>query len=276
MNASHLVTAGDGVRLAVSRSGPAARRTPPVVVLHGFTGDSATMAEVVRPLATRRSVVAVDVVGHGRSDAPGEVERYSMEAVVEQILTVCRAHHDGEVDLVGYSMGGRIALSLAVLHPDAVRAMALIGASAGIADPSERTARRAADEALADRIERHGLEWFVDHWMALPLFASQRRLGRDLLAAQRSRRLTNRAHGLANSLRGTGTGAQPAWHDRLGRLRARVTFVAGQLDTKYCTIAAELAAATPGARAVVVPRAGHAAHLEEPDAVARVVSEALE
>ena len=124
-----------------------------------------------------------------------------MGACVEQVaaaLSLARMH------VVGYSMGGRVALSLAVAHPDRVASLLLVGASPGLAEAEERAARIKADEALARQIEQDGLERFVDYWMALPLFASQSVLGEDALARARTQRLRSDPAGLANSLRGMG------------------------------------------------------------------------
>jgi 2-succinyl-6-hydroxy-2,4-cyclohexadiene-1-carboxylate synthase len=151
-----------------------------------------------------------------------------------------------------------------------VRSLLVVGASAGIADPEERARRRAADEALADELEQGGVAAFVTRWMAQPLFASQARLGAAALAEARAQRLANRAHGLANSLRGMGTGAQPALHAALAGLSVPVCFVAGAEDAKFSALAAELAALAPRGRAAVLPGAGHAAHLEAPDPFARL------
>jgi 2-succinyl-6-hydroxy-2,4-cyclohexadiene-1-carboxylate synthase len=151
-----------------------------------------------------------------------------------------------------------------------VRSALLIGASAGLEDARARAARRGEDEALAARIEREGLERFVDRWMERPLFASQRRLGEAALARARAQRLSNRAHGLAQSLRGMGTGAQPALHARLPWVRVPILLVAGSLDAKFAAIASDLASRLPNARARLVPGAGHACHLEEPEAFLRI------
>ena len=165
---------------------------------------------------------------------------------------------------------GRVALALCVLRPERVRSALLVGASAGLRDPEARAARRRDDEALAERLEREGLERFVDEWMARPLFASQRRLGAAALASARAQRLTSRVQGLAGSLRGMGTGAQPPLHQHLPGVRAPVALVAGAEDAKFSGIARDLAARLPDARVHRVPEAGHACHLEAPAAFFRV------
>ena len=252
----------DGVRLGVVQSGEGS----PVLALHGFTGDASTLSEVVEGLDRFARVVCVDLVGHGRSDAPADVRDYSMEACVRQILGVVDALALERPHLVGYSMGGRTALAAAAHPASPFQSLTLVGATAGIAEPTARADRVRADEALADRIEREGIEAFVEHWMALPLFASQKRLGDEKLRAARAQRLRNRPYGLARSLRGMGAGAQPPIFERLAAVKIPALLVAGAEDPKFCGVARDLESRLPNARSAILPEAGHAAHLEAPEA----------
>ncbi len=268
----------DGLTLHVEEQGPGDPRRPgnALLVLHGFTGSTRSMAQCADALARRHRALSLDLVGHGQSSAPEEVAPYSMERCVEQIYGVLRALGALPVDILGYSMGGRAALSLLARHPDAVRSSVLIGASAGLERADERAARVTQDEALADRIENQGLARFVDDWMALPLFASQsQRLAPDVLSRAREQRLASPPHGLANSLRGMGTGAQPSLHQALGSMQARVLFAVGDEDAKFRGVAQDLASRMPRAQLAVVPNAGHAAHLENPEALLRIAEEFL-
>ncbi len=251
------------VRLHVGREGSGA----PVVLLHGFTGTGASMAPLGRRLGGE--TITVDLVGHGVSDAPFDLAQYTMGAMVSQLRALVGIVDVGAVHLVGYSMGARTALSFAAAHPDAVRTLTLIGATPGIADAEEARERVRADEALADRILRDGVPAFVDHWESLPLFASQRGLPEEERARIRAERLAQRPHGLANHLRGAGTGAMPSLWTRLGTVRTPTALVVGALDPKFSTIAAAMAARMPDAEVTVVADAGHAVHLEDPSAVAR-------
>jgi 2-succinyl-6-hydroxy-2,4-cyclohexadiene-1-carboxylate synthase len=185
-------------------------------------------------------------------------------------LSVRRAH------VLGYSMGGRVALHLAAAHPERVAMLILESASPGLATQAERDARVAADTALAASIERDGISAFVDRWEALPLWASQARLPDEVRAGLRAQRLNNRAVGLANSLRGLGTGAQAPLHDRLADLPMPALVIAGRLDAKFAAIARAMAAALPQGRLALVPEAGHAVHLEQPAPFDRLVAGFLE
>jgi 2-succinyl-6-hydroxy-2,4-cyclohexadiene-1-carboxylate synthase len=239
----------------------------PVLLLHGFTGSTRTLDDVAGALrAAGRSTIAADLLGHGDSDAPHDASRYIMERCIERLVGVLDATASDPVDVLGYSLGGRVALGLAVAQPERVRGLVLIGASAGLADPAERAARRAADEALAETIERDGVTDFVERWLAQPLFASQARLGRAFRDAARAQRLHNRVPGLAGSLRGLGTGAQPSLHAALAGLPVPLLLAVGAEDAKFRAIAEDLARRAPRARIAVIPDAGHAAHLENPSA----------
>jgi 2-succinyl-6-hydroxy-2,4-cyclohexadiene-1-carboxylate synthase len=241
---------------------PSRPRRDRVVLAHGFTQTLATWGPVGQRLAERWEVVRVDLPGHGGS---GDI-RVGFE---EAAGLVGKA--GGVAAYVGYSLGGRLCLRLALDRPDLVPALVLIGGSPGIADPGGRAERRAADEALARRIERDGVEAFLDAWLAGPLFATL-----PVEAAGREERLANTAEGLAYALRRLGTGAQEPLWDRLGELRPPVLLVAGELDAKFAGIAREMAAAIgPAARVALVPGAGHAAHLERPAETAALVEEFL-
>ncbi|MEQ8718151.1 MAG: 2-succinyl-6-hydroxy-2,4-cyclohexadiene-1-carboxylate synthase [Acidimicrobiales bacterium] len=261
----------DGVELR-SRLDPPGHGGPVVVLLHGFTGSAAAMEPLAVPLRRTHRVLSVDLVGHGGSAVPDDTSAYSTEAVARHLVGLFEALELGDVVLVGYSMGGRIALTLACSRPDLVAGLVTIGATAGLTDPLARAERRASDAALADDIERDGLEAFVDRWMALPLFATQASLGPQALARIRDQKLLNSPEGLARSLRGGGTGSMAPLHDRLARLDTPALFLAGGLDAKYRAIAHELAQLTPAGEARVIDRAGHAAHLERPVDVARSVA----
>ncbi len=174
-------------------------------------------------------------------------------------------------DIVGYSMGARIALRLAVAHPAAVARLVLESPSAGIADPEERAARQAADEALADRIERDGVASFVTGWERSPVFTTHAALAPDVVARQRAIRLAGDPEGLAASLRAAGQGAMEPLHGQLGGITARTLVVGGMLDVVGRPRAEEVARGIPGARLVLLDGVGHTPHLESPDAFRRLV-----
>ena len=269
--------AGAGsVELAVQTVGPADGM--PVFVLHGFTGSGAAMAPLTdRLVAAEQSgstlrVIAPDLLGHGDSGAPDDLELYRVEAMADQVAALADALDCETFHLVGYSMGGRVALTLGCARPRRLRSLTLIGASAGIADRAERRRRVEADEARAQRMEAD-LEAFVDEWMADPLFAGQAALGEAHLQAARTQRLASNPQGLARSLRAGGTGQMAPLHDRLGQCNAPTLLVVGAQDTKFCVTAEQFAATLPRACIAPIDGAGHAAHLEQPDATAAAIAD---
>ncbi len=249
---------------------------PPALLLHGFAGSSADWSMVTQMLTSEHTVIAPDLLGHGRSAAPPEPERYTMERCVADLLALLDALAIAQIDLLGYSMGGRIALHLAFAAPHRCRRLILESASPGLADPAERAARAADDEALAARIERNGIERFVDEWERLPLFASQSRLPQAVRDAQRARRLHNTPRGLASALRGLGTGRQRSLWDDLHRLQLPTLLITGALDPKFCAVGAAMAERISNAEHVIVLDAGHNLHLEQPQAFAEIVVRYIE
>ena len=238
------------------------------VVLHGFTGSAAAMA----PLTSRLPdpVLAIDLPGHGSGPVSDDPADYTMAAAIAGVISA--AAHLESFALVGYSMGGRVALHLALAHPDRVAALALIGARPGIDDAAERAERIAADEALADRIESEGIEWFADFWADRPLFATQHsRLSSEQQAELRAQRLACDPRGLAHSLRSMGAGAVEPVGCRLGELAMPCALIAGADDAMFKAIACHMARLIPRATVYEIPEAGHAAHLEAPDTTASAV-----
>jgi 2-succinyl-6-hydroxy-2,4-cyclohexadiene-1-carboxylate synthase len=248
----------------------------PLVLLHGFTGCAELWTPLANALADRWRVVAVDLLGHGDSDAPADAWRYRMPHAVADLAALLDALQIERTALLGYSLGGRVALAFAIEQPGRVAALGLESASPGLADPIERAARRAADASLASGLEVDGIEVFVDAWMAQPLFASQARLDSSHRAAVRAQRLTNRVDGLANSLRGLGTGSQPSYWPRLANLPMPVLLLAGGLDEKFTAIARDMQSRIARAALRIVEDAGHAVHVERADEHARVVGSFLQ
>jgi len=251
----------NGVRLHVVDEG----RGEPILLLHGFTGSAASWDTVAKALVSRRRVIRVDLLGHGRSSCPVDPARYSLAQAAADLLAVMDARGVKRFTAAGYSMGGRAALHLALQAPERVQALVLESASYGIPDPAERAARRAQDEALAQRIEREGIEAFVAYWERLPLFETQRRLPPEVREAVRRERLGHSPAGLAASLRGAGAGVQECLAPRLKELTMPALIVAGSLDPKYCALAADMGRLLPNARVRIVEGAGHNVHLERPE-----------
>jgi 2-succinyl-6-hydroxy-2,4-cyclohexadiene-1-carboxylate synthase len=262
----------DGLRLHIEQQGSG----PPVVLLHGFTGSTTTWASLSESLAPHCEVIAIDIIGHGQSDAPVEVDRYHMNQCTDDLIAIVAALGHERATWLGYSMGARTALQIAVRHPGAVDALILEGVTAGLGDAAERAARVEADERLADRIDAEGLEAFVDFWQSIALWDTQAELPAEQLAALREQRLVSNPVGLANSLRGMGTGAQNPISARMGEVDVPVLLLAGSLDEKFTNIARDLANSLPDAEFVAIEGVGHAAHLEAPEEFNAAVLAALQ
>lgn len=224
---------------------------PPIVLVHGFTQTGSCWGDEARDLAQDHEVLRVDAPGHGRS---GDVRADLVEGA--RLL----GDAGGRAVYVGYSMGARLCLHLALIEPQLVEGLVMIGGTPGIEDDAERSARRDQDRLTAERLRTEGLDTFLAAWLGQPLFA-------QLPANRRftEERRANTVEGLASSLELAGTGSQAPLWDRLTSLAMPVLVVAGALDTKFSAIAERMAAAI-GSRATlaILPEAGHAAHLEKP------------
>lgn len=234
----------------------------PLILSHGFTQNVSCWGRFADRLAERRPLIMVDAPGHGGS----EHDRADLHEAARLL-----GETGGPGVHIGYSMGGRVALHLALAHPELVRGLVLIGATAGIDDAEGRAERRRADAVLADRLLDGGLGPFLDRWLAGPLFADLTREQAGLEA-----RLTNRAEGLAASLRHCGTGTQEPLWDRLAELTMPVLIVVGARDNKFTEIGQRLVAAMTGTSATLCSLpAGHAVHLEQPDLTADMVLDTI-
>lgn len=249
----------NGVRYAIHQQGAG----DPLLILHGFTGDGASFMMRLTPLAETHQLIAPDLLGHGQTASPPDPQRYAMRHAIADLQALLDQLGINRCAVLGYSMGGRLALGFAVSHPERVSALVLESASAGLATQTEREARIHQDEALAERIVSDGIEKFVAEWERLPLWRWQ---SASLKAELRAQRLRNQPMGLANSLRGMGTGAQPYLGDRLARLTMPVLIITGEQDAKFTQIGQEMGRSIPHANQRIIAGAGHAVHLEAPAA----------
>jgi 2-succinyl-6-hydroxy-2,4-cyclohexadiene-1-carboxylate synthase len=297
--ALHRVMVGDGYMSACEyapvRPRPKRQHRPSraaLVFLHGFTGSYEVWEPIVvrwaRELGARRAgdfgrrdhdlsdlrLVAIDLPGHGASRFTSE-GGYAMEAAAAAIDATLDALGIDSCVLVGYSLGGRLALYFSLTRPARVTALVMESASAGLATDHERAARRRDDQKLIDMLEQEGLGAFVEYWERLPLFASQAAAGDRARSEQRAIRLSCGADGLAASLRGMGTGSQPWLGDRLGEIRVPVLLVTGSDDDKFTRLAATMASRIDNVRHEVVGSAGHDVHLEQPEAFVALLGEFL-
>ena len=215
------------------------------LVLHGFAGSPGGFLRLFP------GAEAPDLPGHG-----GAADAVSWDEAL------ARLEPASGVELFGYSMGARLALALALRRPEKVTRLVLESGTAGIEDARERAFRKADDDALADFIETHGSEKFVERWEAHPTLSSLRPFAAQL----RPERLAHRPAGLASALRVLGTGAQPSLWALLPDLRVPVRLIAGARDDKFAAIARRMGELLPRAEVTLIPDCGHAPHLERPQA----------
>lgn len=245
-----------------------------IVMLHGFTGSTHTWEPIAHQLSSFR-IVAIDCIGHGKTDSPGDSSLYEMNSQIEVLEEICRQLRLDSFSLVGYSMGGRIALSYAVKYPNRIKTLLLESASPGLKSAEERALRRKADNLLADKIEADGIEEFVDTWENISLFATQKRLPLSMQQEIRKERLQQHAIGLANSLRGMGTGMMPSLWEKLRELEIPVILITGELDVKFENIAREMTALIKKVRHLTVNDVGHAIHVENSSKFATIIKETI-
>ena len=255
------------------------RSSDPIILLHGFTSTHRTWDLLGERLSKRHFVITPDLPGHGRSGVSPSKAAMGIgptaDAVAE-VLKLAQGRRGGrKAALVGYSLGGRIALHLACKHQELLSCLILEGVSPGIERDDEREERKAQDEELAREIERHGVEWFVDYWQENPLFATQKDLPQRVLLRMRRDRLSNSAWGLAMSLRASGTGEMaPLWKP-MESLRIPVLIVVGKRDGRYSETGSAMRRRIQGSHIAEVDGAGHCVHLERPEEFADLVERFL-
>jgi 2-succinyl-6-hydroxy-2,4-cyclohexadiene-1-carboxylate synthase len=238
-----------------------------LAMLHGFTGSPASFDEVRSRLGRDITVVAPRLVGHGD---PADARVHDFAGEVDRIAALLRGAGPRWY-VLGYSLGGRVALGLLVRHPTLLAGATLIGAQPGIESENARDSRRADDERLARLLETDGMDAFIAKWEALPLFATQASLDPGVLERQRTERRAHDPRELARSLRTTGLGVMPSYWNSLGAIPTPVRLAAGTLDHKFATIAREMAREMPRSTVELVEGVGHNVVLEGPAAVVEML-----
>jgi 2-succinyl-6-hydroxy-2,4-cyclohexadiene-1-carboxylate synthase len=240
-------------------------------MLHGFTGDGLDFEPLIEELDVM-TLIAPDLLGHGASSAPEEpLDLYSIPEQLKQLAHLLELLDAPHPTLLGYSMGGRIALQLAVHLEDNFEGLILIGATPGLRTHEERAARQTQDAKLAGQIVEHGVGAFLDAWQQKPIIATQERIASPWREQMRERREQASGAGWRNSLLAAGTGSmEPVWHD-LEHVHTPTLLITGQEDAKFHQIAEQMRELFPKATHTSIPSAGHCAHLENPSPTARAI-----
>lgn len=262
------------IRFHYRRQG--AKVNPVLLLLHGFMGSADDWdAEFVDALVdSGLQVLAVDLPGHGRTVVLSGGEIYRMENTARALVDLLDDLRIEAPHVLGYSMGGRLALYLAVHYPERFGRIVLESASPGLETEAERQARIIADDALAERMLAQPAEEFFREWFSQPLFASMAsqpaRLERLI-----ARRMDNDPQCLVLSLKSMGAGAQPSLWNELPNIESPLLLIAGEKDSKFCTVGREMAQRCPEASLEIVPDAGHNVHFERPREFTELVQEFL-
>ncbi|KIL22027.1 2-succinyl-6-hydroxy-2,4-cyclohexadiene-1-carboxylate synthase [Bacillus safensis] len=260
----------DGVAYEVVDQNPSAANA--TLCLHGFTGSAASWTFLNAYLENTR-LIQVSLLGHGRTDSPESVRRYAMSQQLADLVEILNQLKLHKVNILGYSMGGRIALSFAARYPDRVNKLILESTSPGLRTFKERMARLKHDHQLAQKIRHEGLVKFVDFWESIPLFASQKTLSAERQTELREGRLKANPLGLARSLEGIGTGSQPSVWKALKHIHLPALFICGTLDEKFCHIGKRMQQELKGSQFILAEHAGHTVHVEQPHFFGKIVSE---
>lgn len=243
---------------------------PVWIWLHGFTGSPRTFDACLKHMDSDFRFIKVELPGHGKR---GRATPVSMETFCKDLHMILKKLNIQRVNLIGYSLGGRAALSFALLYPSKVDRLVLESTSPGLATATERNERIQKDQRLADFLRLRGLRAFVEYWESLPLFSNLMELSRDQKERLSQERLSHTPEGLASSLIGMGTGAQPSWWSELEGLDAKVLLITGEQDEKFCIINKRMAKLLPNAGWKQLRGAGHTVHLEQPRLFAKIVEE---
>ncbi|WP_163536600.1 2-succinyl-6-hydroxy-2,4-cyclohexadiene-1-carboxylate synthase [Gracilibacillus sp. YIM 98692] len=242
----------------------------PVVFLHGFTGSTETWRIPSSYMNDSYQHILIDLPGHGKTEAPyiDSIKSccYDLRQIFHQ-LKLSRVH------LVGYSLGGRTALSFAVYFPEFIASLLLESATPGLEQLGERKERQARDQELANFIENHPLQDFVDRWESIPLFESQKHLPLEVRKQIRHERMSQSRKGLAQSLRTMGTGSMPSWWSELSSITCPVLLIVGELDQKFVEIAKKMEYIFPNSTLQTIFGCGHAVHVEQPKIFGTIVND---
>ncbi|WP_042143028.1 2-succinyl-6-hydroxy-2,4-cyclohexadiene-1-carboxylate synthase [Paucisalibacillus sp. EB02] len=241
-----------------------------IVLLHGFTGRTKSWSSFIEEYKAKFKIFVIDLPGHGKTRTPTPI---LMEQSCQDIHEVLKQNGIEKFHLVGYSLGGRTALSYAMNFQEQLTSLILESASPGLESEKERVARIDNDEKLARKIEHGGVELFIDFWENIPLFESQKKLPTEVREAIRNERLSQTKEGLALSLRCMGTGSQPSWWNDLQKVHIPVLLMVGELDQKFLGINKRMEKSLVNSELKVVHETGHAIHVEQPEFFGKLVEE---
>jgi 2-succinyl-6-hydroxy-2,4-cyclohexadiene-1-carboxylate synthase len=246
-----------------------------ILFLHGFTGKSIDWKDVAELIDERFNKIAIDLAGHGKSSSLADIQYYKIESLIDQIESVLNQLNLKKIILLGYSMGGRVALCFTIEKSEYIKALILESTTAGIKSEKERIERKNSDDELATYLEKNNVETFIDKWLDKEIFGTIRRFSNEKIKIIKQEKMKNTRIGLANSLRGFGTGNMNYLGESLGKLKVPVLLLSGQLDSKFTRLNAGMQKLIATSKHIVVSNAGHNIHLEEQKKFVKAVNKFL-
>ncbi len=238
----------------------------PVLFLHGFTGSAGDWNFVSKNIPHGFTPIFIDLIGHGSSAAPESIDKYSEKFQLEILDKLIDLLAIQKIILVGYSMGGRLALAFSINYPGKIKGLVLESSSFGIEDSNERNERIKSDELLASAIATIGISKFIDYWMSIPLFNSLAKIDLTKVQDMKEKKIkTNSINGLKNSLVGFSQGKMNYYGNSLSTLNVKLLFICGELDKKYCNIGKSITQNSPNYKLQIVNDCGHNVHFEKPE-----------
>lgn len=236
---------------------------PVLLLLHGFMGSGKAFDHLITPLSEFCNPVTVDLLGHGKTEKPGNADRFSLTFQLEDLHQIIRKLHASPIFLHGYSMGGRLALRFALKHPGLLKGLILESTNFGLPTSEQKSDRKKIDEERARHIETDFHD-FLDKWQQMPLFNNGVEIPGELSQQYRQIQESQESAAMANSLRGFGTAQMPSVRKELFRLSMPTLLIAGEHDEKYRKILSEMEKLIPRNKFHIIKDAGHRVHLENP------------
>lgn len=244
----------------------------PIICLHGFSENLSTWKLLK---LDGYQLILIDFIGHGESDKPYSSKYYSLKVMIKHLNKLIYQLGFKRYLMLGYSMGGRIALAYTLVYPKGIDKLILESASYGECGWINRLKRRINDLKLAKNIRENGIEWFNEYWSNLSIFESQGRLPKPIMDEIVKRRLLNVAYALSNTLLCTGQGKFPCLKNKISKLSMPVLYISGEYDRKYEQIGNEFAKLNSNIKHKIINGVGHNSHIEAPNAFIEVISKFL-
>lgn len=237
---------------------------PYLVLLHGFMGSSQAFGHLLPSLRKFCNPISIDLLGHGTTEAPDDPDRYSVTEQIEDLKSLFTELGLHKFVLLGYSMGGRLALQFTTKYPEFISGLILESTTYGIDEPEEVEKRLAVDRDRASAINRNYRD-FLESWSQNPLFKRYERLETEAKMNLEQIQKNQKPSGLANSLLGFGTASMSSVHRKLKEIRQSTLIITGEDDEKFTKIGLEMNKLIPESRIIIIPGCGHRVHMENPD-----------